>query len=726
MTQIEQGVGETRRGLSWPRLPARFQRVPAALWGVAFIVLASLVLTARLPLDQQVSLQVGDVSPRDIRSPRQISFESAVLTERAREQAARSVPDIYDPPQARIRREQVARAKEVLDYITSIRQDEYASQEQKIAWINAIPDVVLSREIAEEILELSEDSWNRIVDEVPAVLDRVMREEIREGQVAQHQQRVPSMISLSLSDEEAIVAAEIVRTLIRPNSFFNAERTQAEREAARERVPPQMRTIERGEIILRAGDVVTAADMEALEALGLQAHAVRDRAAQSVLLVVVVAILIGVYLYWLAPEFWHHRRWPPLLVTLMVIFLAAARWMIPDQPLLAYIYPLPAMAMLIAALLTPNLAAMATVGVALLAVSLSDRPGNLFPYLLVGSLVSAFVLRRAERVSTFVWAGISIAAIDGAVLLSAHLTEGPVTSTDMARFFALGVVHGGLSASIALISLYLLGSVFGVTTSLQLMELSRPTHPLLRQLLLKAPGTYHHTILVSNLGERAAQAIGADPLLTRVGAYYHDIGKTLRPYFFVDNQADGVNPHDQIDPQTSAQIIISHVKDGLDLARRHRLPPRLRDFIPEHHGTTLVSYFYHQAVKQAGSKDAVDEAQFRYPGPRPRSKETAIIMLADSCESAVRAAQPASREEIDQIVRKIIQQRLLDGELDESDLTLRDLDLIRQAFVRTLQGVHHPRIRYPEAVETPPEGERGRREPAHEAQADARSASSGG
>jgi membrane-associated HD superfamily phosphohydrolase len=168
----------------------------------------------------------------------------------------------------------------------------------------------------------------------------------------------------------------------------------------------------------------------------------------------------------------------------------------------------------------------------------------------------------------------------------------------------------------------------------------------------------------------------------------------------VDNQIDGVNPHDRLDPRTSAQIIISHVTDGLEMARRHRLPPRLQDFIPEHHGTTLVNYFHHKALEQAGEDETVDEASFRYAGPRPRSKETAIIMLADGCESAVRAARPGSREEIDHIVRKIINRRLADGELDESDLTLRDLDRIRQAFVKTLQGIHHPRIQYPEPVRT--------------------------
>jgi putative nucleotidyltransferase with HDIG domain len=168
-----------------------------------------------------------------------------------------------------------------------------------------------------------------------------------------------------------------------------------------------------------------------------------------------------------------------------------------------------------------------------------------------------------------------------------------------------------------------LSAAFGVTTSLQLMEISRPTHPLLRQLLLKAPGTYHHTLIVANMAERAAEAVGADTLLTRVGAYYHDVGKTIRPYFFIENRSDMDDPHARLDPSTSAQVIIAHVKDGIELARKHRLPGRIVDFIPEHHGTSLVAYFYHQAVKQVGDADRVDRAQFRYPGPKPRSRETA-------------------------------------------------------------------------------------------------------
>ncbi len=272
------------------------------------------------------------------------------------------------------------------------------------------------------------------------------------------------------------------------------------------------------------------------------------------------------------------------------------------------------------------------------------------------------------------------------------------TPTRLFQMVMVLLLNGGLSASIAMIGYLVLGNLFGITTSLQLTELSRPTHPLLRQLLLKASGTYHHTIVVSNLAERAAAAIGADAFLTRVGAYYHDIGKTVRPYFFSENIVDNNSPHDKLDPLTSAQIIISHVSDGIDLANKYRLPQRIQDFIREHHGRTLVKYFYIQAEREAGDNEIVDIADFSYLGPCPRSKETAILFLADTCEAAVRAVRPATREELEALVNRLIDERVTEGELNESNITFRELQTIKEVFLQVLQGVHHPRIQYPEPV----------------------------
>jgi cyclic-di-AMP phosphodiesterase PgpH len=256
------------------------------------------------------------------------------------------------------------------------------------------------------------------------------------------------------------------------------------------------------------------------------------------------------------------------------------------------------------------------------------------------------------------------------------------------------VVNGVLSSLLAVGSFALLGRMFGILTTMQLLELANPTQPLLRRLLMEAPGTYHHSIMVGNLAERAAEVIGADSLLVRVAAYYHDIGKLERPWAFIENQADSIaNVHDTLDPAESAQVIAAHVTDGIKLAEKYRLPPRIRDMIPQHHGTRTISFFYQQASER--TTDQVDAALFTYPGPRPQSREAAILMLSDSTEAAARAARDHSREAIEQLVDRIIRQRLEEGQFDDCNLTLRDLTRIKQSFVTLLTGIYHPRIPYP-------------------------------
>jgi putative nucleotidyltransferase with HDIG domain len=257
--------------------------------------------------------------------------------------------------------------------------------------------------------------------------------------------------------------------------------------------------------------------------------------------------------------------------------------------------------------------------------------------------------------------------------------------------------NGLASASLSILLQFFLAQLLGMTTPLQLMEISRPDHPLLQLILRNSPGTYQHSLQVANLAEQAAERIGADPLLTRVGALYHDIGKALEPVFFIENQAPGVtNPHDDVDPQTSAQMILRHVPNGLELARRYKLPTRIQDFISEHHGTMITHYQYARAVDAAdGDKEDVDMEKFRYPGPRPRSRETAILMLADGSEATVRAEHPRDEQELRAIIRSVVDNRIQIGQLDETDLTLRDLDAIVDSFTTTLRGIYHPRIPYP-------------------------------
>ena len=262
----------------------------------------------------------------------------------------------------------------------------------------------------------------------------------------------------------------------------------------------------------------------------------------------------------------------------------------------------------------------------------------------------------------------------------------------------LGVLNGIISSIIAIGFLPYLESVFGITSAIKLLELSNPNHPLLKRLMMEAPGTYHHSIIVGNMAEAAADAIGADGLLARVGSNFHDIGKIKRPYFFVENQVGMENPHNKVSPSLSTLIITAHVKDGLELAKQYNLPDEITNFIAEHHGTDLVKYFYHRAVETSNENEHIEEEDYRYSGPRPQSKETAIVSLADAVEAAVRALPKPTPGKIEGLVRKIIKERLNSGQLDECELTFRDLDKIADAFVHVLAGIFHPRIEYPENI----------------------------
>ena len=666
------------------------------------------LLAWQIPITNQLQLAAGDVAPYDVLAPASISYGSEIETTAARERAAQSVPDQYDSVEGRVRSQQKQRAHEILDFITLIRNDPHAAPEVRIDYLRALTDLSLSPEAAFQILDLNDEEWNAVVVEAPLALDRIMREEIRESTISSAKRRVLSMISAGISNEVEAVTVLLVQALIRPNSSLNTERTEAMREEARNAVPVQILSYMRGETIIRAGDLATPLQVEALAQIGLlqgdwEWWMLVRASIMSAMLMVTTIIAI----YRLRPATLLNYQELAALGATVVLWLLAAKLMIIPHDWIPYLYPLAAMSMLITVLIDLRVAVVLTVAFALVVHFLSSDT-MMVTYTAIGALLGALILGKAERLSAFLWAGLGVALSN--LLIFVAFRPAMVDFASLGWFshnaplyFSI-VLNGGLSASVALIGYFVLGNLFNLTTSLQLSELSRPSHPLLRQLLLKAPGTYHHTIVVSNLAERAAAAIGVDALLARVGAYYHDIGKTVRPYFFTENIADGSSPHDKLDPMTSAQIIISHVTDGIDLAQKYRLPPRIRDFILEHHGRSITQFFYQQAKRERAKYgenegNEVNPDDFRYPGPNPRSKETAILLLADTCEAAVRAVRPATRQDLEQLVNKLIDDRVADGVLNQCDLTFRDLQTVRQVFIQVLQGVHHPRISYPEPAQ---------------------------
>jgi hypothetical protein len=687
-------------------IPWRVRVRILALW-LGAIGLAVAILVVRLPISGQVTLREGDVAPVDVTAARQATYVSEVLTRQRQDLAANAIPEVYDPIQTRIGRQQLTLTTRILELIGAVRSDSYADLAAKTSAVRAITAIDLPAEVISRTLTLSGPAWDRVAAEIQAVLERAMRDEIRESSLEAERSKVPARVRLDFSDEDAAVVTAFVQDLLVPNTFFSAEKTEQARQRARERVEPATVNVERNEVILRAGDIVSALDIEALEALGLRQ---RTGLWEDLIAALGFVLLFGVtYLYYVwrqEPQLWILRSEPYLLTLSLLIFLFFGRLSIPSHTILPYLFPYAALAMLLAVMLNLRMALVTSAMFALTVGWLTGGHVELMAYALCGSLIGALKLRRGERLGSYAWAGGYITLVNLLVVAAFRLPGGQWDVRGLAELSLAAVANGLITMTVTLVGLYLAGAAFGISTPLQLLEISRPTHPLLRQLLLKAPGTYHHTLIVSNMAERAAEAIGADSLLTRVGAYYHDVGKTIRPYFFIENRSEGQDPHARLDPYTSAQIIISHVRDGIDLARKYRLPQRVVEFIPQHQGDLLVTYFYHQAVKQASSPDAVDRALFRYPGPRPQNRETAITMLADGAEAIVRSRHPASIEAMEQTVAESMQTRVSSGQLDECSLTLHDLRLIRQAFVDVLRGLHHPRIDYPsEASATPqPDG----------------------
>jgi putative nucleotidyltransferase with HDIG domain len=313
----------------------------------------------------------------------------------------------------------------------------------------------------------------------------------------------------------------------------------------------------------------------------------------------------------------------------------------------------------------------------------------------LGSIIGIIAVSRVRRRSQILQAGILVAIAQFISILGWGLCNNLDYSVALAQAW-LGIGNGVLCIAILTAFLPILEALFSLVTNITLLELSDFNQPLLKYMVLKAPGTYHHSLLVGNISEAAAESIGANSLLARVGAYFHDIGKIEKAEYFSENQLDKENKHDILNPSISKTVIMSHVKEGLELARRYKLRKPIIDFITQHHGTSLVYYFYRRALEGQVEEDEVKEDVFRYPGPKPQSKETAICLLADSAEAAIRAIEDPTPSKVEDAVHKIINNKFIDGQLDECDLKLKDLEKIASVFTRILTGVYHSRVPYPE------------------------------
>jgi putative nucleotidyltransferase with HDIG domain len=665
---------------------------------VSVFSFASLIMPIALRPSYYV-IQKGNVSDQDIQAPRALTYTSSVLTEQAREDAEKMVAPIYLPSDPSITRQQIERLRVALNYINSIRYDTFATPEQKIKDLSAIDGVQLDEQTETQILDLNDSRWQIVQQEALNVLEQVMRNTIREGQIYDLKRNVPSLISFSLSQDQAQIVTDLVIPFISANSLFSEELTNKAKSEARDAVAPVERTFAAGESVVRRGQIVTDLTWEALEQFGfIQPKDNTQSILASAALVSLVMVFIALYFNRRKLPLIRDLRGLALISFTFLVFLYGARLLIPNRAIVPYIFPLQAFGMTIASLYTMEIGLVFSLVLSILAAYGIQNSLDLTLFYILSGLCGLIVLGKGRRIASFFWAGMAIGCAGSAIILAYRL---PDTITDwigIATLIGASFISGLASASLTLLLQFLYSQILGLVTSLQLLEISRPDNPLLQFLLRNSPGTYQHSLQVANLAEQAAEAIGADPMLTRVGALYHDAGKSTNPSFFIENQVVGkINPHDDLDPATSAATIIRHVPDGIQLARKYRLPPRIQDFIREHHGTLITRYQYAKAVQAVGDRiEAVNLEVFRYPGPRPRSKETALLMLADGCEARARAEIPKDEAELRILVKKVFEYCQREGQLDDTTLTLRDLNIAADSFCNTLRNTYHPRIQYPE------------------------------
>ncbi len=487
------------------------------------------------------------------------------------------------------------------------------------------------------------------------------------------------------------IADKMINTLVKPNLFYDSEKTEEAQQEAAKSVTPVV--YKKNQTIVEEGKPITEAQLQALDELGLLNN---SKLNISLYLALAVMVIVIMYIQSRYLKKYYNRIYSDFskvlminIITIMTIIFA--RVFSIASP---YLIPLACGPILLTLLLNYRISlVMSITNIILMSVAVSFNTG-IIVLAIIAVVAGATSLKKMQQRNDIVYSCIYIAILNGIVALSISAL---VTSNlkDIMLDTAFTVIGSLLSGVLATGLLPFFESMFSVVTNVKLLELSNPNNPLLKKLLMEAPGTYHHSVIVANLAEVATEMVGGNALLARIGAYYHDIGKTKKPYFFKENQLGQENPHDNITPELSKLLIISHVKDGLELAKEYKLPKIIQDFIPTHHGKTLVKYFYLTAKNNAENPDDIKEEDYMYPGPKPKTKEQCILMLADSVEAAVRSINSPTKEKIETMVDNIVKDKLNSGQLDDSELTISDVKRIKKCFLKTLSGIYHERIEYP-------------------------------
>lgn len=658
---------------------------------VTILITYILLITAIAP--KQYDLKEGEIARVDIKAPRDTVNEIAT-NERIKE-ATEKIDKPYTS-KGEIRTEALKNIDNVLNKVINLKAT-VENENDKLKELLKLDNKYLNENDYKVLISLSDSKLNDIKFELNTIINEVYQTNIEDGNA----ESLNNAIDLANKQIEATdtkpsvkkVLKKLVIPEIKPNFFYDKEKTEELIKEVQKNVPKVI--IKKNQTIVSEGEPVTAEQIEILKDLGILDQ---NGGGSFLLLYSMLAIFTVVtffiqyfYIYKYHKNVYKNTKLVVLINIINIFSFILARVIGEISP---FVIPLACAPILITLLIDYKLSLIVcSINVIIISALVNFNPQIMILGIL-NAILGAISFRKMQQRNDIFYSSIWLMIISAIITF----TTGVLLSNNFKEIFifsglsAVGVIF---SAILSIGVLPFLESSFDVVTTLKLLELSNPNNPLLKKLLMEAPGTYHHSMLVANLAEMAAEEVNANPVIARVGAYFHDVGKTKRPYFFGENQFGKENPHDKITANLSTLIITSHVKDGVELAKEYNIPDVIKDIIEQHHGTTLVKYFYYKMKNSSENPDEVNEEDFRYPGPIPSSKEAGIIMLADSTEAAVRSISEPTKGKIEEMVNNIIKDKLYSGQLDNCDLTLKDLETIRKCFLKALYGIYHQRIEYP-------------------------------
>lgn len=660
---------------------------------IIFATLATSVVT------KKYDLRVGEIATTDIKASREVV--NTVETEAKKIEAIEKVGKQYSLQTDIQKNSQITLEEFFLNLKEAITTKDTESSngnttsKLQLEILNEDNPFDLTTSEEMYLLTLNEEQINKMYDVLLNAINNAYNISINEDSTETLNKAIQiaqDVVYNNYNDEHIIsISDKIINVLVKPNLFYDNEKTEEAQQEAAKNVTPVV--YKKNQTIVEEGKPITEAQIQALDELGLLNNSKFNISLYLALAIMVIIVMYmqNRYLKKYHKDIYNNSSKLIMINIITIMTIVFARVFSIASP---YLIPLACTPILLTLLLNYRISLVVSItNIILMAVAVSFNI-EIIILAIVSVIVGATFLKKMQQRNDIVYSCIYIAILNGVMTLSISAL---VTSNlkeillDTAFILVGSLLSGILSTGL----LPFFESMFDIVTNVKLLELSNPNNPLLKKLLMEAPGTYHHSVIVANLAEVATEAVGGNALLARIGAYYHDIGKTKKPYFFKENQLGKENPHDDITPELSKLLIISHVKDGLELAREYKLPKVIQDFIPTHHGKTLVKYFYLTAKNNAENPDDIKEEDYMYPGPKPKTKEQCILMLADSVEAAVRSINNPTKEKIENMVDNIVKDKLSSGQLDDSQLTISDVKKIKKCFLKTLNGIYHERIEYP-------------------------------